>query len=102
MKLGFGRRNEVGSRFRGNRQTDTHTDRQNDYRVPLRRMRRGLITYTTLQTSLADQPLHKSEEGSGIMPIRELFLASSPGAPIFSKLFQCLAVTQRVQNHTRT
>jgi hypothetical protein len=38
--------------------------------------------------SLAGQPLHKTEEGSGIIPIRELF--------------QCLAVTRRVQNHTRT
>jgi hypothetical protein len=38
--------------------------------------------------SLAGQPLHKREEGSGIVPIRELF--------------QSLAVTQRVQNHTCT
>jgi hypothetical protein len=33
-KLGFGRRNDVGSRFRGNRHTHTQTDRTNDYRTP--------------------------------------------------------------------
>ena len=38
--------------------------------------------------SLVGQPLHKREEGSGIMPIRELC--------------QCLAVMRHVQNHTRS
>ncbi len=46
------------------------------------------LDLTMLWHSLAGQPLHKREEGSGIMPIRELF--------------QCLAVTRRVQNNTRT
>jgi hypothetical protein len=41
MKLCFGRRNDVGSRFRGNRQTHTQTDRTTT--VILRRMRRGLM-----------------------------------------------------------
>jgi hypothetical protein len=46
-----------------------------------------VIPLSMTMLSLAGQPLHKREEGSGIMRIRELF--------------QCIAVTRRVQNHTR-